>query len=680
MLNLDTKITLDAAAIRSPNLTDRFSAADLQSIGLECKAGFERDVIARSKWMRRNEAGMDLALQIAKDKNFPWPGCSNVAFPLVTIATLQFHARAYPAIVSGTDIVKCRVIGQPSEEKTLVANRISTHMSWQLLEEDKAWEEQQDRLLINLPIVGTAFKKSYYSAALGHNVSELVLAKDLVVDYYAKSIEAAPRKTQIVPMFRNEIHEKVLRGTFRDILEEAWYTSLPQVPTGEKTVRADDRQGTIPPQSDETTPFEMLEQHCDLDLDGDGYAEPWIITFERTSGAVVRIVTRFDREDDAERVASGSRRGQIIKIRAMEYFTKYSFIPSPDGGLYDVGFGVLLGPLNESVNSLLNQLVDAGTMSNAAGGFLGRGAKIRGGVYTFAPLEWKRVDSSGDDLRKSIFPLPVREPSAVLFQLLRLLIDYTNRISGTTDMMVGENPGQNTPAETARTMVEMGQKIYTALFKRIWRATKEEFQKLFFLNGRFAPEQGALASREDYLSAPGDICPAADPNLVSNTQKIQQAAALKQAALQTPGYNRDEVERRYLQALGIEGIDQVFQGTEGAPPPKDPKIQVAEMKLQGQQLDLQAKQQQFAMTLMEERRVNNAKILELMAKADESAANAQSEQAYAQVAQINAEITLAKSRNDHLNTQIEHLLRAAEIESSHRIELKKLEKANAGTA
>lgn len=671
MLTLDSYIILDDAAIKSPNLCDRFSDDDLSRIGIECHAGYMRDEQSRAAWMKRNEAGMDLALQIQKDKSFPWPGCANVAFPLVTIAAMQFHARAYPALVNGKDIVKCAVFGpDPQGAQAAHADRVSTHMSWQLLYEDKTWEEQEDKAILNLSIVGTNFKKSYNSASLGHNVSELVLAKDLVLNYWSKSVECAPRKTHKIPKFRNEVHENVVRGIWRDILEEGWYNTNPAPKSTVTQIAQDNRQGVTPPQPDDTSSLLFLEQHVNLDLDDDGYAEPYIITLEDTSRCVVRIVTRFDSPKAIERVISGKRKGQIIKIEATEYFTKKTFIPSPDGGIYDIGFGVFLGPLNEAVNSLVNMLLDAGTMQTTGGGFLGRGAKIRGGTTTVAPFEWKRVDSSGDDLRKSIFPLPVNAPSDVLFQLLSLLINYTSRVSGTTDITVGENPGQNTPAQTTQTMVEMGQKIYTAIFKRLWRSSREEYQKLFKLNGVYLPldvRQPGGATRLDYVGSADSISPVADPNVTSDSMRMQQAMMLKQAAMTTPGYDKDEVERRFLAALQVEGVEAVFKGTQGQPPPKDPKLVIVETQVQGKlkekEMEMQVELQQFVANLEETRRVNNAKILELSAKAAEASANAQSEQAYAQVAQINAQLTILKHENEQINTRVEHLLKAAEIET-----------------
>jgi chaperonin GroES len=657
-------IKLDKKAIASPNLCDRFDQTDLDTIGSWVYEGYLRDKHSREKWERRTQAAMDLALQVYKDKTFPWPNSSNVAFPLITIAALQFHSRAYPAIIAGTDVVKCRVIGEDSDGlKTQRANRISRYMSWQCLEQDCCWEEQKDRLLINLPIVGQVFTKSYYDADKGYKVDETVLAQDFVIDYYAKSVENCPRKTHIIPFFRNDIYSGVKNGIFRDILEESWYQQPPSnVAQGAAEQRRDNRLGKTPPAGDATTPFVFLEQHVDMDLDGDGYAEPYIITVEESSQSVIRIVTGFDRWEDIRFNA----KNEVVKIDRMEYFTGYSFIPSPDGGIYGIGFGVLLGPLNESVNSIINQLIDCGTMQVTKGGFLGRGAKIRSGTYSFAPFEWKRVDSTGDDLRKNIVPLEVGEPSQVMFSLLSLLINYVNRIAGTTDPMVGENPGQNTPAENMRTMVEQGAKIYSAVFKRVWRSMKQEFKKDYVLNGLFLPvksayNKDAFALREDFLGNPGDIAPAADPNITSEQMAIAQAMNLKQLAATTPGYNPDAVERRVLQALKIDNIEQIYPGVEKTGAPKDSKLQIAEMKMQVEMAKLQASQAQFAATLMEEQRMNNAEIAKIQGDLQIAQQTAIGDEGDRKIGMLNAMLGMMKARNDALNTRIDAALKMMEF-------------------
>lgn len=622
MFKVDHPIKLTKEVIESPNLVDHFEEKDLTAIQEHVWDCYESDYRSMEPWRRRNSAGMDLAMQVQKDKNFPWPNCSNIAFPLITIAALQFHSRAYPALVDAPNIVKARVIGpDPDGSKINTATRISSHMSWQVLEQDDCWEPQTDMALLQVPIVGTAYKKSYYSAAKGHNVSELVMAKDLIINYWAKSVHDCPVKTHVIPLSRNTMHSRIMEGTFRDVRDCEWYKSDAQQPEQTFEVSEEDnRMGIIPPQQDDRTPYIALEQHCALDLDGDGYAEPYIVTIEKSTHTVLRIVCRFNREEDIEK----TKKGEIIRIKADEYFTKIPFIPSADGGILDIGFGVLLGPLNESVNSAFNQIFDAGTMANTAGGFLGRGAKIRGGVYNFSPFEWNRVDSTGDDLRKSIFPMPVREPSNVMFQVLSLLITYTEKISGAVDISTGGNPGQNTPAQTSQTMVEQGQKVYAAIFKRIWRAMKEEFKKLYQLNGQYLPPDkiyfggsSNYISKADYLGDPSAVIPVADPNIMSDQQKFMQASAVMGIAKNNPLYNQDEVNKMFLHALKVPNIEQIYIGTEKAPKPQpDVKVQVELLKKQIAEKNLEWKKLQWISSLLEQRQLNEAKIVSLYAQAD----------------------------------------------------------------
>lgn len=614
-LELETHLELSQEMADSPNLCDRFSSRDLQTIGKHIWEGYQRDKISRMTWERRMNSAMDLAMQVSRPKNFPWPGCSNVVFPLVTISALQFSAESYPNIIQGTNVVRYRVTGKDIGDVRARAQRIGRHMSWQVLEQDEAWEEQHDRLLINLAIVGCNFIKSWYNASKGYPVDELVMARDLVIDYGAKSLDSAQRITHVIPLSRNEIYERVKGGRFRDILEEPWFLNPIQAPLNPPQV--DLRSGLVPPPVDDASKLVMLEQHCFLDLDGDGYSEPYIATIEHNSQQLVRLVARFE----GMRAVEYTHEGDVLRIEPLQYFTKFSFIPSPDGSIYDLGFGIFLGPINEAVNSGINQLLDNGTMQNSLGGFLGRGAKIRGGVYTMAPWEWKRVDSTGDDLRKSLVPYPERQPSAVMFQLIALLIDYANRIAGTTDPMVGENPGQNTPAGTYQGMTERGMRMYRMIFKRVWRSMKEEFKKRYILNRQFLRSHMDFGDgddfirKEDYTGNPNSVAPVANPNITSTTMRLQQAIAVKQDSVMTPGYNIPEVTRSYLEALDVDGIERLYPGPDKVPPLPNPRVQAEQMKLQGRQLDIQNRRQEWANRLMEERRVNAAKIAHLEAQA-----------------------------------------------------------------
>jgi hypothetical protein len=230
------------------------------------------------------------------------------------------------------------------------------------------------------------------------------------------------------------------------------------------------------------------------------------------------------------------------------------------------------------------------------------------------------MDSTGDELAKGIVPLPVREPSTVLFQLLSLLIDYTNRIAGTVDVMVGENPGQNTPKYNMQAMQQEGSRIYNAIFKRQWRCMKEEFQKLWVLNATYLPLEsisagGIQISREDYLGDPRAIRPAADQNLTSSAMRMEQAVALKRAAMTTAGYNRDEVERNFLRAMRVEAIDVFFPGSDKVPPLPNPHVQVAQIKVEGEKFRVKGTLAAALAKLEEEKKLNEAKITQLEAQA-----------------------------------------------------------------
>lgn len=660
MLKLEKQYKITPEITNSPNLCNKITEDDLCAIGEFVYSNYKADVQSRQKWIQRSEAALDLAMQVQKDKSFPWQGCSNVAFPLVTIAALQFHSRAYPALIDTPNVVKIKVVGQdPDGLKQNRANRIETYMNWQLTEQDSCWEEQMDTALLSVPIVGHGYKKTYFDGEKGHNISEFVQAKDLVINYWAKNLKDCV-KTHVLCFDKNKIHSRILSGTFKDVRESQWYcTDAPQPPITFSTNSADNREGMTPPQIDSRTPFVLLEQHCYLDLDGDGYSEPYIVTFEESSQEVLRIVARWDTESDILR----SMKNEIISIHPIEYFTKIPFIPSPDGSIMDVGFGILLGPLNESVNTAINQLFDSGTISNTAGGFLGRGAKIRGGVYNFSPFSWNRVDSTGDDLRKSVIPLPVREPSNVMFSLLSLLIEYTERISGAVDISTGGNPGQNTPAQTSQTMVEQGQKVYAAIFKRIWRSLKDELRKWYVLNGIHMSPNGTMFAgsldnikKSDFLDDPTSVFPAADPHIMSDQQRFLQAQAIMNVGRGNPLFDQDQVNLNYLKALKVTNIDQIYLGMQRMKPLAPPeKVQAAMIKAQVQLQELQWKKLQYISSLLEQRRLNEAKIINLYAQAALAEKQAGGVQAGAQIQAFQAIIDSLKLMNDNINKQVEDI-------------------------
>jgi len=655
-MNLKDKFDLKDIMYES-NIAPMLSKADLETIGTQVVKDFDTDLMSRSAWEKRTEASLKLALQVAETKNFPWPNASNVKFPLITIAALQYHARSYPVLIDSDRPVKCRVMGDDKDGlRALRANRVEQHMSYQLLEEDEDWESEMDKVLITQPIIGCAFKKTYYDPIKQHNISENVLAKDLVVNYWTKSLESASRVTHVLQMSRNEIYERVARGLWNEISESRQQGSSGYAMGNTLQQAQDKAQGVTPPEpNDSSTPIEILEQHCHIDFDADGYAEPYIVYVRRDNKQVARIVARYTEND----IEYNRDKSVVLSIKAEQYFTKYPFVPSPDGGFYDLGFGILLGPLNESINTIVNQLVDAGTMANTAGGFLSRGIKLRGGQSSFAPMEWKHVDTTGDDLRKGIVPLPVREPSQVLFTLLNLLINYGERIGGSVDILTGQNPGQNTPAETTRTMAEQGMKIFNGIFKRTHRSLKQEFRKLYRLNQIFISKNVSYVTDavttgivlvDDYKGPVTDVMPSSDPSITSDSQRMNQANALAMRVQSTPGlYNRYEVEHAFLKAMKITNIDKILpdpKGPNAVPPPVNPKLQIEQLKQQTKHADMELQMKMGLLKLMGEAELNQAKIQKLEAEAEVLKIGVLHEGEKLRLQEINTQIGMQRERRE----------------------------------
>ncbi len=668
---MKTKLSLEQIIAEvSGNLCKYFEPDELNMIGGEAREGYDKDLISRSEWEIRQAEANKLALQVYEQKVVPWLNASSVKFPLITVAALQYHAKAYPSLVSGVDLVKCRVIGQdPDGEKAARAKRVSTHMSWQNLEQDPAWEAEHDKMLLVQGIAGCAFKKLVFEPGPARQVSMLVLPENIVINYFTLSLIDSPRFTHTFFLDANKIRQRELDGRFHSLKDEQGReTTEPVITADDSEIKAarQEAQGTQAPEVEKITPYFTGEQYCWWDFDGDGYEEPYIVTFDVASAKVRRIQPRFlpsmvkflsgkkmsdysQRGEDGKSEYDIPRKEEVYRIEPVHIFTKYGFIPSPDGGFYDIGLGSILGPLNATVNTTINQMLDAGTMSMLGGGFLGRGFKDKGGPIAFRPNTWFPVDAPGDDLRKNILPLPTKEPSAVLFQLLGLLLQYSERIVSATDIQMGENPGQNTPAETTRTLNENGARVYNAIYKRTWRAMRDEFRIQYALNKIYliADEdfedlttgKGAMVRAEDYEGPSQDVRPAADPHIVSDTQALDQAKMLVQMAEGMQGFNRYKSRLRLLTAMRIPNIEEVMPPPQG-PDPKDPskmvplpdfppmpnpkmlEVQVKQGLLKVKELEFQAEQKERQIELMTEAQEAMARIENLKAQAAEHMAKA----------------------------------------------------------
>lgn len=571
-------------ALNEVNIADKLSADALIKIGTDIVDGYQADEASRKEWKENLEEWTKTALQIADKKTFPWQNASNIKFPLLSTAAMQFAARAYPTLVPADGkIVKCRIVGSDLDgEKTKRAVRISKHMSYQVMEEMEEWDEQMDRLLITLPIAGTVFKKTYFDPEKQRNVSLLVMPKDLCVNYYAKSLEDCERKTEIHEFSKRKVEEKMRLGVYRTV-------KLGEPAVDSQQPSTSNPSGTVPPEDDSTTPYIILEQHCFLDLDEDGYPEPYVVIVEKESREVLRIAARFNTEG-----VKVDEKGKVISITPDEYYTKYSFFPNPDGGFYDIGFGRLLGPINASVDTIINQLTDAGTLSNLQSGFIGKGLRIKMGDTKFTPGEWKAVNATGSDIKSQIFPLPVREPSEVLFKLLGLLNQSAKELASVAEIFVGKMPGQNTPATTTMASIEQGMKLFTAVYKRVYRSLAKEFQKIYKLNRVYLDPQVELdildepIQQSDYLGNEKDVIPAADPSAASAQERVQKAQQLMQL-LGLGTINPMVVTQRMLEALEEPAPEQLMQQPQPQP---DPKAEALKMKAQ---LDMQTAQHDMAL-------------------------------------------------------------------------------------
>jgi len=302
-------------------------------------------------------------------------------------------------------------------------------------------------------------------------------------------------------------------------------------------------------------------------------------------------------------------------------------------------FGALLGPLNDSVNSLINQLLDSGTLQNSNTGFLGKGARIKGGKVRFEPNEWKRVDVAGSTLRDAIVPLPVNPPSSVLFQLLSLLITYAERLGSVNDAMMGENPGQNTPAYTSKQMLEQGLQLFNGIFKRVYRSFRTEIRRLYKLNGIYLDQEEYFAYQDedskalqvDYTADAKDLIPAADPNAFSNSEKVAKAGAIREASMSVAGYDTMKVEQRYLESLDIPDAAEIYpvvpsvdpetgQETGGMelkfPPQPDPAMEIQKADMQRRTLEGESRAQKEMLLAQSKVNVDEAQIVKIMADAN----------------------------------------------------------------
>ena len=551
--------------IDSENIIEYLDKDDVNKIGYKVIRLTKDDDNTMAEWRKNMKEALKIAKQVIEPKSWPWPNASNVKYPLILSACIQFNARTNPEIVQGDKVVNIAVMNpDPNDEQQKRAERLSQHMSYQLLEEVDNWKSDTDKLLMVLPMLGVVFRKSYYDPLNKQPQIDFCIPDEIIINNYISSLDKAERITHVLQLSKNDFIERMRAGLYtKYTMEELMLSEEDDNDEADEQKENNNKKGLT------------YEQHTFLDLDEDGYKEPYIVTVHVLSQKVLRIKARYD-EDSFKFDTNGS---EFIKIIPIQYFTDYHFITSPDGTYWSLGFGQILYPINAAINSVLNQLIDAGTLANRQSGFVSKSLKIRAQDLKFAPGEWKQIDAIGANLQDAIYPLPVKEPSGVLMELLQLLISAGKELGAITDVLLGESPGANVPATTVMALVEQGTKVYSSMLYRLYNSFKKEFNKLYEINKKYLDveqtyifaQQVGMITLEDYQAEEYGIFPVADPSLSSNAMKLAQVQALMQQ-LNNPQVDAHEILKRYLEILKVPNLKKVLPDPDPNPPPSPEDI------------------------------------------------------------------------------------------------------------
>jgi chaperonin GroES len=579
------------------DISAAWSEGDLVRLGSDVVADYTKDDADRADWKRVVEKAQRSAAQEAKgQKDYPWNRASNVHYPLLTVAATQFNARAYPAIVKGDEAVSVKVVGAdkgrpammqtpqgmmpvpmmgpqgpvmgpdgqpqmvwavPPGAKAARAQRVRDYLNTVLFYRMEDWESDTDALLLQLPIDGCAFRKVWYDVAKQEQRAALVSALRIIVPSGARSCDTTPRLTEEVPdVFPYQIQERMRLGEYRT-------TEL------------------LPEGDDDQSPRLLLEQHRLIDVDGDGIQEPYIVTVDHSTAKVLRIEANYSPRDVAV-----NDNGEVLSIKRQQFYIKYSFFPHPQGKFYDIGLGHLLEQIGDVVNTSINQLIDAGHAQVAGGGFIASGIRLQGQGRTsslrFAPGEYKTVNGvTGDQLRNGIYERTFPGPSQVMVSILDMMLSAARDISSVKDVITGE-ASNNGQVGTTLALIEQGLQVFTAIYKRIYRALREEFALLYSNISRFGGEKAAADYLEvlddeaadfqaDFNADDFDIRPVSDPTSVTRMQKLARAQFIMSIATNNPLYDQRKVHQRVLEAADVEDAEELF-----APPPQpDPMAAAA---------------------------------------------------------------------------------------------------------
>jgi len=542
------------------NLAEVLDDSVLGTLSSELRDKVDDDKESREDWEEAIAKGLKLLGVNYEERNEPFLGASGVHHPLLSEAVTQFQAQAYKEMLPAGGPVKTQVIGAATQVTEDQAQRVKDFMNYQITEIMEEYDPDTDQMLFYLPLTGSTFKKVYFDAGKQRAVSKFVPAEDLIVPYSASDLNTAERVTHVVRMTENELRKLQVAGVYRDIELQAGDED------DESSIRqtGNELQGVRPSYGDDV--HTLLEIHTEIDLEGfedvgpdgepTGVKLPYIVTVDEDSGQVLSVVRNY-RQADALR-------------RKRQYFTHFKFLPG--FGFY--GFGLLhtIGGLSRAATSILRQLIDAGTLSNLPAGFKARGVRIRNDDEPLAPGEFRDIDAPGGDLRNALMPLPYKEPSGTLAQLLGVIVDSGRRFAQVADAKIADTNAQ-APVGTTVALIEQGSKIISSIHKRLHYGQKHEFRLLaevfadnpmpypYFVGQNIPPE----IMQQDF-DGRVDILPVSDPSIFSMSQRLSLAQTQMQLASQAPQlHNEYEAYRRMYDALDVKNIDAIL------PPPQPPQ-------------------------------------------------------------------------------------------------------------
>ncbi len=524
------------------NLAEELPEQEINLIGKELVRAYEDDKSSRKNWEDQYSKGLRMLGVVVEDRQDPFPGASGVHHPLLAEAATQFQARAIAEIFPAGGPVKTQVIGKVTDKKLDQSQRVQDFMNFQITQEIPDYFNELDQMLFYLALAGSAFKKVYFDNTLDRICSKFVPAEEFVISMENTDLETAERYTQVMKLTRNDIRKHQVSGYYKDIpLSKA--ESTPGSNDGDMVDQTLQRlEGMTPSMADKI--HTVLEVHTNLDLgeDKNELALPYIVTIDLDSQRVLSIRRNWKEEDSLRRKRT--------------YFIHYKYLPGL--GFYGFGLIQMIGGLQHASTGALRALLDSAAFANLNGGFRAKGARIEGGDITVSPGEWVEVEAYGDDLRKSFIPLPFKEPSPTLLQLLGVLTESGRRFASIADAMIGDSAGSG-PVGTTIALIEQGSKVYSAIHKRIHQAQGREFKLIYELNGEYLDDEYSFEvigenkkiRRKDF-TASISVVPVSDPNIFSQAQRIALAQTGMQLAQASPDIiDVKEATRRFLQALNI---------------------------------------------------------------------------------------------------------------------------------